>query len=78
MTLPTDLEASLLARLKQCIHAAMLSKGWRKADLARALGKNPRQIDRLFDPNHATPAAALEQAIKACGKRFRLKIVAKK
>jgi hypothetical protein len=46
----------------------MRERGWRKVHLARALGLNPRQIDRLLNFNRATTVAQLEQALKVCGR----------
>jgi antitoxin HicB len=60
---------SLLGSLKVAAYRAMRERGWRKADLARAMGLNPRQIDRLLDLRHASTVAQLEQALAACGKR---------
>ena len=60
---------SLLGELKLSVYRAMRAKGWRKADLARALGLNPRQIDRLLDLRHATPVAHIEAALAVCGYR---------
>lgn len=57
----------LLAMLKVEIYRAMRSRGWRKADLARALHKDPRQVDRLVDLRYATPVAQMEAALRACG-----------
>lgn len=59
----------LLATLKLEAYSAMRSRDWRKADLARALQVNPRQIDRLLDLRHATPVDRLEAAFAACGRR---------
>lgn len=61
---------SLLGALKLSVYKAMRNRGWRKADLARAMGLNPRQIDRLLDLSHASTVAQLEQALAACGARF--------
>jgi antitoxin HicB len=61
---------SLLGSLKLAVYEAMRARGWRKADLARAMGLNPRQIDRLLDLRHASTVAQLEQALAACGKRI--------
>lgn len=61
---------SLLAVMKIELYQAMRAKGWRKADLARALNVDPRQVDRLFDLNHATPVRQLEAAVAACGMRI--------
>jgi antitoxin HicB len=60
---------SLLGRLKISVYRAMRECGWRKADLARAMSLNPRQIDRLLDLRHASTVGQLEQALAACGKR---------
>ncbi len=61
---------SLLGSLKLAVYEAMRARGWRKADLARAMGVNPRQIDRLLDLRHASTVAQLEQALAVCGKRI--------
>jgi antitoxin HicB len=60
---------TLLGSLKVAVYRAMRSRGWRKADLARALNLNPRQIDRLLDLRHRSTVAQLEQALTACGMR---------
>ncbi len=60
---------SLLGTLKISVYRAMRERGWRKADLARAMSLNPRQIDRLLDLRHGSTVAQLEQALAACGKR---------
>jgi antitoxin HicB len=59
---------SLLGTLKLTVYRAMRERGWRKADLARALELNPRQIDRLLDLRHGSTVTQLEQALRACGK----------
>lgn len=59
---------TLLGSLKLEIYRAMRARGWRKADLARAMGLNPRQIDRLLDLRHASTVAQLEQALTVCGR----------
>ena len=60
---------TLLGCLKVGVYQAMRERGWRKADLARAMGLNPRQIDRLLDLRHASTVAQLEQALTICGQR---------
>lgn len=60
---------SLLGSLKLAAYRAMRARGWRKADLARAMDLNPRQIDRLLDLRHASTVAQLERALTVCGKR---------
>lgn len=59
---------SLLGEMKATVYTAMLERDWRKADLARALGVDARQIDRLLDLRHQTPAAHIERALRALGK----------
>jgi antitoxin HicB len=60
---------TLLGSLKLEVYNAMRARGWRKADLARQMGLNPRQIDRLLDLRHATTVAQLDQAFAVCGRR---------
>jgi antitoxin HicB len=62
-------QPTLTGSLKIAIYEAMRGRGWRKADLARAMALNPRQIDRLLDLRHASTLAQLEAALAACGKR---------
>lgn len=59
---------SLRGSLKLAVYQAMRDRDWRKADLARAMGANPRQIDRLLDLRHASTIAQLSQALALCGK----------
>ena len=59
---------SLLGTLKLAVYQAMRDRSWRKADLARALGQNPSQTDRLLDLTHASTVAQLEAALAACGR----------
>ena len=60
---------TLSGSLKVTAYMAMRARGWRKADLARAMGLNPRQIDRLLDLRHASTVAQIEQAMAVCGVR---------
>lgn len=61
---------SLLGELKLGIYRAMRDRDWKKADLARSMGVNPRQIDRLLDLGHASTVAQLEQATRVIGSRY--------
>ena len=61
---------TLLGSLKIILYLAMRARGWRKADLARALGIDPRMVDRLLDLRHRSTIAQLDQALRACGQRF--------
>lgn len=65
---------SLLGTLKVAVYRAMRARKWRKADLARELNLNPRQIDRLLDLRHGSTVAQLEQALKACGQRAEVEV----
>jgi antitoxin HicB len=60
---------SLLGMLKLAVYRAMRERGWRKADMARATGMNPRQVDRLLDLRHRSTVAQLDQALAACGRQ---------
>lgn len=60
---------TLLGTLKVMLYQAMRERGWRKADLARSLRVDPRQVDRLLDLRHASTVSQLEGALAACGKR---------
>ncbi|CNH53758.1 Antitoxin HicB [Yersinia aldovae] len=57
----------ILVRLKAELHNAMLSTGTRKADMARKLGLNAAQMDRLLDIFYASKVEALEQALYLLG-----------
>lgn len=53
----------VLVAMKASLHNAMIETGTRKADLARKMGKNPQQIDRLLDAGHSSKVEAVEQAL---------------
>lgn len=59
-----------LASAKIALYRAMLEKGWRKADLARALGVTQKVADRLVDLNHASRLDHIERALLLLGKRL--------
>ena len=65
-------EPTMLGSLKIGVYTAMRARGWRKADLARALAVDPRQVDRLLDLRHRSPLAQMEAALAACGKVARV------
>jgi antitoxin HicB len=48
----------------------MRARGWRKADLARALDMDPRLVDRLLDLRHRSTVTQLDAALRACGARY--------
>lgn len=41
-----------------------------KAELARRLGKNEKEVRRILDPRHPTKLPALTEALRALGKRL--------
>ncbi|CNK26689.1 type II toxin-antitoxin system HicB family antitoxin [Yersinia mollaretii] len=57
----------ILVRLKAELHNAMLTTHTRKADMARKLGLNAAQMDRLLDVYYASKVEALEQALYLLG-----------
>ena len=60
---------SLLGELKLALYRAVRAKGWRKADLARALGVDAKIVDRLLDLRHSSTVVQLEAGLAACGRR---------
>lgn len=67
---------TLLGSMKIALYRAMRARGWRKADLARALHVDPRQVDRLLDLRHGSPVAQIEAALAACGQTVRVELAA--
>ncbi|AKA37847.1 hypothetical protein [Yersinia ruckeri] len=57
----------MLVTLKAELHNAMIATGTRKADLARKLGLNAAQMDRLLDVDYASKVEVLEQALFLLG-----------
>ena len=49
---------------------AFRKSGVTRVELARRLGKAEGEIRRMLDPYHATKLPALEEAMKALGKRY--------
>ncbi|WP_434460979.1 hypothetical protein ACMV5L_18670 [Serratia plymuthica] len=68
-TQPEDLEihVPVLVKLKLELHNIMLAGATSKADLARKLGFNGGQMDRLLDVAYASKVEALEQALYLLG-----------
>ncbi|MFB6348542.1 type II toxin-antitoxin system HicB family antitoxin [Moraxella sp. ZJ142] len=62
------LPASVSAKL--ALYHEMISQKVSKAELARRLKCNQKQIDRLWDLNHASKLEALEKAFLMLGKRL--------
>lgn len=58
----------VLVAMKASLHNAMIETGTRKAELARKMGKNPQQIDRLLDATHSSKVEAVELALHLLNK----------
>lgn len=61
----------VLVRLKLELHNIMLANGIAKTDLARKLGFNGGQMDRLLDIGYASKVEVLEQALYLVGYEVR-------
>ncbi|WP_432481646.1 type II toxin-antitoxin system HicB family antitoxin [Moraxella sp. ZY200743] len=59
---------------KLALYDEMLKQGITKAELARRLSVNQKQIDRLWDLTHSSKLEMLEKAFSAIGKRLQLAI----
>lgn len=70
---PAALGASATAKL--LLADEMVRQGMRKADLARALGVHPPQVDRLLDLGHASKIEAVETALSVLGRRLDVALV---
>lgn len=57
----------ILVTLKAELHNAMLASQTSKADMARKLGLDATQMDRLLDVDYASKVTALEQALYLLG-----------
>lgn len=61
--------------MKVSVYWAMRAHGWHKADFARVLHVDPRQVDRLLDLRHGAPVAQIVAALAACGQALRVELV---
>jgi len=64
-----------LVATKTGIYQMMRQLGITKAELARRLGQNPRQVDRLLDVTHSSRHDQLDRALAALGKRIEIRII---
>lgn len=69
---PLDLQMTL----KVSLFWALREKGKSRADLVRLLGVHRPQVDRLFDPNHATRLDQYEAAFRCLGRRISIEVEA--
>lgn len=60
--------------IKVAIYRTMRERGISKADLARLLDQDARQIDRLLDVTHSSRHDQLDKALAALGKRLKVEI----
>ncbi|MGD9539021.1 MAG: type II toxin-antitoxin system HicB family antitoxin [Alphaproteobacteria bacterium] len=59
---------------KLAVYRAMRARGWRKADLARAMKAPPSDIDRLLNLRFRTSHEALDGALAALGLAAEIKV----
>ncbi|HEV7369205.1 type II toxin-antitoxin system HicB family antitoxin [Arenibaculum sp.] len=64
LTLPSQVWTKVL------LYRAFREKGWRKADLARAIGSDQKAADRLLSISHASRWDQVDQAFAALGMTF--------
>ncbi len=63
-----------LVAVKAAIYLEMRRQRVSKSELARRLGQNPRQVDRLLDVTHSSRHDQLDRALAALGKRLTVRI----
>jgi antitoxin HicB len=63
-----------LLDMKSNLYLAMRTAGIRKAELARSLGCQKSQIDRLLDFKNSTRMGHIEAAFRALGKRIVIEV----
>ena len=78
---PSDIQAGeqavylpITTQAKLALYSEMHTQGISKAELARRLNVNQKQIDRLWDLKHNTKMDFIEQAAAQLGKRFEIAI----
>ncbi|HEX5795012.1 MAG TPA: hypothetical protein VFY19_04165, partial [Geminicoccaceae bacterium] len=63
-----------LARAKVLLYRAMREVGAGRSELARQLGWQVAQVDRLLDLNHSSSLDQIETALAALGKRLDIRM----
>ncbi len=63
-----------LLSAKVALFMEMRKQGKRKSDLAKMLGVNQKQIDRMFSPVHASVFSQLQAAAEALGKKLEVRL----
>lgn len=61
--------------LKAALYLSMREQGISKAELARLLGVDEKEVRRMLDPRHSTKVPTLEKALHLLGKQAQLSIV---
>lgn len=69
-----EIELPTRVGLKVALYNEMLQQKVTKAELARRLSYNQKQIDRLWDLDHSTKLEALEQAFHALGRKLHISL----
>jgi antitoxin HicB len=65
---PVTVEPEIAAKI--AVLEAFADAGISKAELARRIGKDEREVRRILDPRHATKLGALRAALSALGRRL--------
>ncbi|MCY1297244.1 hypothetical protein D9M70_466770 [compost metagenome] len=65
-----------LSAAKAALWNAMLAQGVNKAEMARRLGVNRPQVDRLVDLLHRSKIEQVEHALALLGQRIALTVIA--
>lgn len=64
----------VLVTMKAALYNAMIQTGTRKADLARRLGVNAPQVDRLLDVEHSSKVEKVGLALAQLGRKVSVEI----
>lgn len=64
----------VLVAMKAALYNAMIETGTRKVDLARRLGVNGPQVDRLLDVEHSSKVEKVEFALAQLGRKTQIEI----
>lgn len=63
-----------LVAVKAAIYMEMRRQNVTKSELARRLGQNPKQVDRLLEVTHSSRHDQLDRALAALGKRLEVTV----
>jgi antitoxin HicB len=66
--IPVAVAADVAAKL--AVLEAFAEAGISKAELARRIGKDEKEVRRILDPRHPTKLPTLTEALRALGKRL--------